>query len=222
MNGKLFVTGFLALAVAGAGGAVLFRQRSRAPLAMQLEDRASRRVAFEQILRANNAWGLANEYTYDESGSRPGVPYLRTLETGGHRWHVVRAAREEQGDIIVSATFIFTEDGKLAHFVEGAVPITLNSSEMHAQAALIVLGEAEPAPVHSVFLVGEDLREALRVRGDFKVESAAGFVYPSTAKEVGSLPVFRYDFASTCFHGPPGGSDTPWEVDRDHSPGYCP
>jgi hypothetical protein len=218
MNGKSFVLVFVGFALAGAAGAVLYRRASRAPLALELGKESARGSAFLQLLRMNNAWGLANEYTYDARPDGPGKAYLHARSDSGRAWHVVRAVREAGGALATSA-FVFEEDGRLARCVENAVPVSLGGTGGAGELAALIVRRDGSAPARSVLVVDGELTEALRIRGDFQVE---GMERPDVGTEPGAPPVFRYDAVAKCFRGPPGASDKPWEVDRSHSPGYCP
>jgi hypothetical protein len=150
---------------------------------------------------------------------------------------VVRAVEEEKaaqaagGGEAAGAVFVFQASGKLLHAVKGARAYSLAAGQAGAAVALVAETEAAGAKYSTVTLVGKELRQALRVRGRFLLETMEGPVEPGAAaggapaagaQGAPELPVFRYDAAARACRGPAGGPDKAWEVDRSASPGYSP
>jgi len=232
MSGRSIVIALVSLCLAAAAGSVWYRRQSQPRYVQDLADEALRPQAFAGLLRANGLWGLAQEAVHDPARHGASSPYLRARDASGRVWHVVQASVASK-EAVRAASFVFDDSGKLAHVAEKSRAILLDGGG--GIAALVRTLNDGGAAVHSVETIGLELREALRVRGSFRLETSAGFVEAGAwelvspdsatgtvdAAESADPAVFRYDKAAACFRGPAGGPGAAWWVDQEHSGSYC-
>lgn len=222
MSGRKIVVALVVLASAGAIGATWYRQAARPTVARDLSIPERRARAFLKLLRLNNLRGLAQDHFHDARKASQGSSYILARGPDGNRWHVVRAVNVAETNRSTTATVVFAEDGTITAIIEGGIPALLGGTPDDGLAAIVA-----PSPnsvgSHSVFFVGKDLTEGLRVQGAFLLEPLEGRTVriPDSADDA-DLPVFRFDLQAGKLRGPQGGPDKPWRVDLGHSPRYLP
>lgn len=225
MNGRLLVLVLVVAALAGALGAAWYRHAARPGLARQLTEESRRGQAFRKLLSLNGLFGSGREGFCDASASSPGLAYVQGRSKDGRLWHVVRASTPSATGSPTRGAFVFTEDGDVAHYLEGGVPFVLTGAAGSSLAALLAPDDKN-AQATSVWFVDKSLEKKLSIRGSFGIQAAQGVTItvdkpPQAQPPDPRLPLFYYDPQPGCWRGPQAGADKTCEILRDASPGYC-
>jgi len=228
MSGKKIVILLVVLGTVVMAGSAWYRSRARGRLLENLESVNLRAQAFTGLLRANGLLGLTREVRYNPRSQRAMKPYLRAQDARGRLWHVIQASTLDEEGRTQGAFFVFDQHGTVKDVFERTRAILLHAAQKRAVVALVKTTMDQPRATHSILVVG-DFTEAVRLRGDFQLETVDGIldsrswslVPQKAAAAPERVPVFRYDPEAACFRGPPGSPEKPWEIDQKHSAKYC-
>jgi hypothetical protein len=233
VKGKILVVTILLAGLAMAGGTMVYWRRAKEEAIRSLADDERRAGAFVALLRANRLRGHARERSHDGRAASPGRAYVAARDPGGGTLlHLVRAAVPAPGGGTRCAIYAFREDGGLAGLFEDSEAHEVDAGGGGRLAAIIAPAPGAPGWM-SVRAVTGGMEEALRIRGEFRLETTAGLVAPRAprgepargdtgAAPAPDAPTFRYDPESGRFRGPPGGPGERWEVDPARSPRWMP
>lgn len=221
MSGRGIVITLVTLALVGAIGSTWYRRATRPTLARDLEAPEKRAQAVLKLLRANNLWGLAQDHFHDARKESQGTSYIFAKGDDGAHWHVVRAVNSSQPGKAQPCVLIFSEDGVISSIVEGGIPLLLAGTPEDGLAS-VVSPTPEAVGSSSISTVGKAPIEELRIAGSFLINQIDGPAVRVGEPSSESAATFRFDRDANKWRGPQGGTDKPWQVDRDHSPRYAP